>query len=166
MKPCDECLSQGLPSQHVWFCMWIPPAVPLSAEPHKLASSHVPPEDLNAGLQDQIMALSFLQDNIAAFGGDPTKVDVHHENIVHLSHVSQVTIWGQSAGAGSVAAHILFPPEQHLFRAAIMDSNTGPLSVIYIFKLPRFTIYSCAVRRHLQHRHTMNQISLTRIHSR
>ncbi|KIJ35514.1 hypothetical protein M422DRAFT_180686, partial [Sphaerobolus stellatus SS14] len=51
-----------------------------------------------------------LKQEIAAFGGDPNKV----------------AIWGQSAGAGSVEAHILFPPEQPLFRAGILDSSTGP----------------------------------------
>ncbi|KAI0800727.1 alpha/beta-hydrolase [Fomes fomentarius] len=75
-----------------------------------LASRFVPPEDLNAGLQDQRAALAFLQDNVAAFGGDPEKV----------------TIWGQSAGAGSVEAQILFPSSRKLFRAAILDSSTGP----------------------------------------
>ncbi|KAF5392359.1 hypothetical protein D9757_001582 [Collybiopsis confluens] len=75
-----------------------------------LASSLVAPKDLNAGLLDQRMAFAFIQDNIAAFGGDPSKV----------------TIWGQSAGAGSVEAHLLYPSNRSLFRAAIADSSTGP----------------------------------------
>ncbi|KAH9068501.1 alpha/beta-hydrolase [Lactarius deliciosus] len=75
-----------------------------------LASSYVPLRDLNSGLQDQRAALEFVRDNVAKFGGDPEKV----------------TVWGQSAGAGSVEAHILYPASQSLFRAAIMDSPTGP----------------------------------------
>ncbi|KDQ24812.1 hypothetical protein PLEOSDRAFT_1078816 [Pleurotus ostreatus PC15] len=76
-----------------------------------LAGTDVPPEDLNAGLLDQRLALAFLRNNIAAFGGDPAKV----------------TIWGQSAGAGSVQTHVLFPPTQPLFRAVIANSATGPI---------------------------------------
>ncbi|EIW63969.1 alpha/beta-hydrolase [Trametes versicolor FP-101664 SS1] len=80
-----------------------------------LASRHVPAEDLNAGLLDQRAALTFLQKNIAAFGGDPSKASDH-----------AVTIWGQSAGAGSAEAHIVFPASRPLFRAAILNSATGP----------------------------------------
>ncbi|KAJ4480139.1 alpha/beta-hydrolase [Lentinula aciculospora] len=76
-----------------------------------LASSLVAPQDLNSGLLDQRLAFEFIQDNIAAFGGDPRKV---------------VTIWGQSAGAGSVEAHLLYPSKRSLFRASIADSSTGP----------------------------------------
>ncbi|KAF9468185.1 alpha/beta-hydrolase [Collybia nuda] len=75
-----------------------------------LSSASVSPKDLNAGLLDQRQAMVFVQDNIAAFGGDPSKV----------------TIWGQSAGAGSVESHLLFPASQTLFRAGIADSSTGP----------------------------------------
>ncbi|KAJ8489666.1 hypothetical protein ONZ45_g13493 [Pleurotus djamor] len=76
-----------------------------------LASSSMDSKDLNAGLLDQRVALDFLQDNLAAFGGDPRKV----------------TIWGQSAGAGSVQTHLLFPPVRSTFRAVIANSATGPI---------------------------------------
>ncbi|THH13515.1 hypothetical protein EW146_g6719 [Bondarzewia mesenterica] len=85
-----------------------------------LASAHVAPEDLNAGLLDQRAAFEFVQANIARFGGDPSKV----------------TIWGQSAGAGSVHSHVLYPSSQNLFRAGIMDSDTGPFK-----SSPNATVY-------------------------
>ncbi|KAJ7911455.1 alpha/beta-hydrolase [Mycena leptocephala] len=75
-----------------------------------LDSASVAPEDLNVGLLDQRQALVFVQENIRAFGGDPSKV----------------TIWGQSAGGGSVETHFVYPASQPLFRAGIADSSTGP----------------------------------------
>ncbi|OCB90395.1 alpha/beta-hydrolase [Sanghuangporus baumii] len=47
--------------------------------------------DFNVGIKDQVLALQWVQDNIAAFGGDP----------------DQVTINGQSAGGGSVEIHLI-----------------------------------------------------------
>ncbi|KAI0081105.1 alpha/beta-hydrolase [Panus rudis PR-1116 ss-1] len=76
-----------------------------------LSTSHLPAQDLNAGLHDQRLALEFLQDNLLAFGGDPARV----------------AIWGQSAGAGSAETHVVFPSPKNLFRAAIFNSATGPL---------------------------------------
>ncbi|KAF5349782.1 hypothetical protein D9758_010229 [Tetrapyrgos nigripes] len=75
-----------------------------------LASSLVAPEDLNAGLLDQQLAMQFVNENIKAFGGDPSKV----------------TIWGQSAGGGSIQAHFIYPPPKPLFRAGIGNSAVGP----------------------------------------
>ncbi|KAJ7116492.1 alpha/beta-hydrolase [Mycena epipterygia] len=76
-----------------------------------LASASMLPQDLNAGLLDQRVALQVLNQNLNAFGGDP----------------SMVTIWGQSAGAGSVESHFLYPSANTtLFRAGISDSSVGP----------------------------------------
>ncbi|KDQ59069.1 hypothetical protein JAAARDRAFT_77955 [Jaapia argillacea MUCL 33604] len=75
-----------------------------------LASADVPPEDLNAGFWDVRASLSFVQDNIANFGGDPEKV----------------TVWGWSAGGGAVESLYLYPANRSLFRAGIWDSSTGP----------------------------------------
>ncbi len=60
------------------------------------------------GLEDQRLAMRWVKDNIAAFGGDP----------------NNITLAGESAGAGSVCMHILTPDQtRSLFHRAILQSG-------------------------------------------
>ena len=68
----------------------------------------------NQGLRDQLLALAWVRDNIASYGGDP----------------DQVTILGESAGAISVHAHVLSPLGRGLYRTAIAQSGTAEMALL------------------------------------
>ena len=63
--------------------------------------------DNNLGIRDQVAALKWVKENIAAFGGDP----------------DQVTIFGESAGAISVMTLMSTPSARGLFKRAIVESG-------------------------------------------
>ncbi|MBQ9596378.1 MAG: carboxylesterase family protein, partial [Synergistaceae bacterium] len=79
--------------------------------------SHLPdgkdyPDAQNLGLMDQMMALKWIHENIANFGGDP----------------DNVTIWGESAGGDSVTTIPLIEGSHKYFRRVIAQSGTPVLS--------------------------------------
>jgi len=61
----------------------------------------------NYGILDQVAALQWVQRNIGAFGGDP----------------SRVTIFGQSAGGESVLIHLVSPQSKGLYSQALVESG-------------------------------------------
>src|SRR5579863_2953824 len=63
--------------------------------------------DADAGMSDMLVALAWVRDNIAAFGGDPNRV----------------TLMGQSAGATSIGRLLMLPDARRLFHRAIMQSG-------------------------------------------
>jgi carboxylesterase type B len=63
----------------------------------------------NVGLLDQVAALEWVRENIAAFGGDP----------------GNVTVFGQSAGAMSIGVLLSMPRAEGLFRRAILQSGAA-----------------------------------------
>ncbi len=73
---------------------------------------HVPGRPDNRGLLDQAAALRWVRDNIERFGGDP----------------GNVTLAGESAGAGAVVCLMAAPGTRGLFRRAVAHSVPGDMA--------------------------------------
>ncbi len=78
-----------------------------------LAESEGETFDTNLGLRDVLAALTWVQHNIAAFGGDP----------------GNVTLFGESAGGGCVTTLLTSPAASGLFHRAIAESS--PATSVY-----------------------------------
>ncbi len=77
----------------------------------------------NLGLKDQALALKWIQENIANFGGDK----------------SQVTIFGESAGGVSVMQHVVSDWSKGLFHKAISQSGPGfDIPALYFERDPKY----------------------------
>jgi para-nitrobenzyl esterase len=70
-------------------------------------------EASNAGMRDIIAGLEWIRDNVANFGGDP----------------GNVTIFGQSGGAGKVSTLLGMPAAQGLFHRAVAQSGSAVTSM-------------------------------------
>jgi len=71
--------------------------------------AYLPGVPANRALLDQVAALRWVRENIAAFGGDPDRV----------------TVFGESAGAGAITSLLVMPAAAGLFRRAIAQSVPG-----------------------------------------
>ena len=102
---------------------WARRGVILVTIPYRLGEIGFPSKDCLLGLQDQVFALKWVRDNISAFGGDP----------------SNVTIFGQSAGAISCKYLLTMPEAEDLFAKALLQSGGGVNDMSFHPSLPAGT---------------------------
>jgi len=67
----------------------------------------------NEGLLDQVLALKWVKDNIATFGGDP----------------DNITLFGESAGGMSIGSLMAMPSAKGLFHKGILESGSGGFTI-------------------------------------
>jgi para-nitrobenzyl esterase len=68
----------------------------------------------NEGLLDQIFALKWIKENVAAFGGDP----------------NNITVFGESAGAMSIGCLLAMPASRGIFQKAILQSGVSTVRTL------------------------------------
>ncbi|XP_065367564.1 juvenile hormone esterase-like [Calliphora vicina] len=100
----------------------------------------------NVGQKDQVMALTWVSDNIAYFGGDRLRV----------------TLFGQSAGAVSAHMHMLSKMSQNLFYAVIAISGTANVP-FGIDETPEHTFRQTARYSNITDWDTLNTTALVKL---
>jgi len=76
----------------------------------------LPLEEQNVGLLDQRLAIEWVRDNIAAFGGDPKRIG----------------IWGQSSGAVAIAYYSYTYKDDPIVNSQIMDSGNEFIDILTV----------------------------------
>lgn len=76
----------------------------------------LPLEEQNVGLLDQRLAIEWVRDNIAAFGGDPKRIG----------------IWGQSSGAVAIAYYSYTYRDDPIVNSLIMDSGNEFIDILTV----------------------------------
>nr|AID61351.1 esterase [Calliphora stygia] len=82
----------------------------------------------NFGLKDQLMALKWVNEHIASFGGDP----------------KEITLFGHSAGASAVHFHMINPKTKGLFKRAILSSGNALAPYVGILDKPLEQMHTIA----------------------
>jgi hypothetical protein len=114
-------ISQGTP---IVFASFNYRLGPLGFAPgHEIAAAGL----LNLGMRDSMAAFQWIHDNIATFGGDPTKVGIeaprNHVSGINLMVRGQVTAYGISAGSILIADLMLNPAMGDFTRAMVSISS-------------------------------------------
>lgn len=104
----------------------------------------------NFGLWDQLLAMKWVKNNIAAFGGDP----------------NSITIFGESAGSISVSLHSFNPDNKDLFHRVIFESGTPLQEAVFNIDIDThakaYALLMNCTENNMEHRNTTEMVECIR----
>lgn len=93
--------------------------------------------DKNVGFYDQIMALTFVKQNIESFGGNEFLIGWSMLMVTNVAgDPNRITLMGQSAGAISIGLLMSSPLASDLFQRAILESSS-PMQMNFFFEISK-----------------------------